>query len=123
MSKRKIDRLRGQRTHGRGNTKNGRGGGCKGGKGRAGAFKHKRFTFYEVTSQPKKRLHPKPKQKAITLDQLNFLIVDKKEIDLKEMGYDKILGSGNLTKPVVIKNAIVTQKAKQKIEAAGGKIE
>jgi len=122
MGKRKIDRLRGKRTHGHGDTKNARGSGKTGGKGRAGSHKHK-FTKYYTEFGIKKRLNPKKKLKEITLEKLNLLVNDKKEIDLKELGYDKILGKGNLTKPIVIKNAKVTSGAKEKIEGIGGKIE
>jgi large subunit ribosomal protein L15 len=122
MSKTKNDRLRGNRSHGKGNTKNNRGSGCKGGKGRAGSFKHK-FTKYYVTIGNKISLKPKEKLKTINLTDLDVLAKDKTEINLKELGYGKILAKGNLTKKLIIKNAQVTEKAKEKIEQAGGKVE
>ena len=122
MGARKIDRLRGKRTHGHGNTKNARGSGCTGGKGRAGSTKHK-FTKYYVDFGQRITLKPKEKLKTITLEALSEMIKDKKEINLKEMGYDKILGKGKLSKPVIIKNALATEVAKEKIESAGGKLE
>jgi len=122
MVKRKIDRLRGKRTHGHGNTKNARGSGCTGGKGRAGSTKHK-FTKYYVDFGQRIFLKPKTKLKTITLEALSDMIKDKKEINLKELGYDKILGKGNITKPVVFNNALVTAVAKEKIEKAGGKVQ
>ncbi len=122
MGKRKIDRLRGKRTHGHGNTKNARGSGCTGGKGRAGSHKHK-FTKYYVDFGQRISLLPKKKLKTITLEALSEIIKDRKEINLKELGYDKILGKGNLKKPVVFTNAQATEIAKEKIEKAGGKIQ
>ncbi|MFH0906327.1 MAG: uL15 family ribosomal protein [archaeon] len=122
MSKRKNDFLRGKRTHGRGNTKNGRGSGCTGGKGRAGSFKHKRMT-YQVLIGTKVRLKPKTRLRTITLLDLMPIIKDRKEIDLIELGYDKILGKGEINKAVIFKNAIVTKSAKEKIEKVGGKLE
>lgn len=126
MPKSKVDRLRGKRTHGKGNTKNQRGAGCKGGAGRAGSFKHK-FTKYYMTVGKRKilspRLGPKKKLLAITLHDLNKYVVGKDVIDLKEIGFDKILGTGTLTKAVKIKNAQVTKKAKEKIEKVGGVVE
>ena len=122
MGRTKVDRLRGKRTHGHGNTKNARGSGCTGGKGRAGSTKHK-FTKYYVDFGQRITLKPKEKLKTITLEALSEIIKDKKEINLKELGYDKILGKGKLLKPVIIKNAIVTAIAKEKIESVGGKIE
>ena len=122
MSKRKIDRLRGNRNHGKGNTKNNRGSGCKGGKGRAGSFKHK-FTKYYVTIGTKITQKPKPKPRTINLGDLDLLVKNKTEINLKELGYDKILAKGKLTKKLIIKNAVATEKAKEQIEKMGGKIE
>ncbi len=122
MPKTKNDRLRGNRSHGKGNTKNDRGSGCKGGKGRGGSFKHK-FSKYYVTIGIKTTLKPKEKLKTINLVDLDLLTKDKTEINLKELGYDKILAKGNLTKKLIIKNALVTEKAKEKIELAGGKVE
>ncbi len=122
MSKTKKDRLRGNRSHGKGNTKNNRGSGCKGGKGRGGSFKHK-FSKYYVTIGKRITQLPKQKPKTINLIDLQILSKDKTEIDLKEYGYGKILGKGNLTKKLIIKNAQATKKAQEKIEAQGGKVE
>jgi len=126
MPKSKVDRLRGKRTHGKGNTKNQRGAGSKGGAGRAGSFKHK-FSKYFPTIGKRKllspRLHAKTRVKTITLHDLNKYIVDKETIDLKTIGFEKILGTGTLNKPVKITNAQVTKIAKEKIEKAGGVIE
>ena len=122
MSKSKLDRLRGHRTNGKGNTKNKRGAGCKGGRGRAGSHKHK-FSKYYMTFGIKKRLNPKTKLKTITLEDLKLLAKDKKEINLSDFGFQKILGKGNITTPLIIKNAVLTKVAKEKIEKAGGRIE
>ncbi len=126
MSKSKVDRLRGKRTHGKGNTKNKRGAGCKGGAGRAGSFKHK-FTKYYVMIGKRKLLSPrlraKEKLRTITLHDLNKYLVNTDTIDLKEIGFDKILGTGNILKSIKVKNAILTKTAKEKIEKKGGVIE
>jgi len=123
MGKSKCDRLRGKRTHGYGNTKNARGSGCTGGKGRAGSTKHK-FTKYYMTFGTKITQKPKEKLVTVTLERLNEIAKDRKEIDLKEIGVQKILGKGKLLKPITIKNAkYVTPTAKAKIEESGGKIE
>lgn len=126
MSKSKVDRLRGKRTHGKGNTKNKRGAGCKGGRGRAGSFKHKFTKYYVVIGKRKlltPRLRAKTKLKTITLHDLNKYLTDKDTLDLKEIGFEKILGTGNLEKAVKIKNAQVTKIAKKKIEDKGGVVE
>lgn len=126
MPKSKVDRLRGKRTHGKGNTKNKRGAGCKGGVGRAGSFKHK-FTKYQVVIGKRKLLSPrlsaKRKLKTITLHDLNKYLINKDVIDLKEIGFDKVLGTGNIDKKITLKKAIVTKVAKDKIEKLGGVVE
>jgi len=124
MSKSKVDRLRGHRTHGKGNTKNHRGAGSNGGRGRAGSFKHKRGKFLPfVNCNTKIRLKAKPKLLEINLITLDKLAGTNKEIDLQKFGFDKILGSGDIKKPLIIRNAKCTAIAKIKIEKAGGKIE
>ena len=47
---------------------------------------------------------------------------NKTEIDISEFGYDKILSTGRLTQPLTIKAKKVVERAKQKIEEAGGKV-
>jgi large subunit ribosomal protein L15 len=124
MSKSKVDRLRGHRTHGKGSTKNHRGSGSNGGRGRAGAFKHKRGKFLPyVNFNTKIRLKAKTKLVEINLNDLDKLAGNNKELDLSKFGIDKILGSGNITKALIIKNAKYTAAAKAKIEKAGGKLE
>ncbi len=43
-------------------------------------------------------------------------------LDLKSMGYDKLLGLGRLTTPFSIKVASYSESASKKIEEIGGKI-
>lgn len=43
-------------------------------------------------------------------------------LDLRSIGYDKLLGGGTLLKPIVVRVAKVSATAKQKIELAGGGI-
>jgi large subunit ribosomal protein L15 len=43
-------------------------------------------------------------------------------LDLRSIGYDKLLGGGTLLKPIVVRVAKVSAIAKQKIELAGGDI-
>ena len=47
--------------------------------------------------------------------------LDKNEINLSELGYDKVLSTGILTQALTIKAKKFVEKAKQKIEEAGGK--
>ena len=43
-------------------------------------------------------------------------------IDLTSMGYDKLLGKGEITRPVVVKVQSYSKRALEKIEEAGGEI-
>ena len=45
------------------------------------------------------------------------------EIDLTQSNYDKLLGGGSIKTPVTIRVHEATATARQKVEAAGGKIE
>jgi len=48
------------------------------------------------------------------------IVDDKIEVDLLKLGYNKVLGEGNISRPVVIKALSFTKKAIQKITQAGG---
>jgi large subunit ribosomal protein L15 len=118
--------MRGSKTHGYGSKKKHRGGGSKGGRGQAGQFKHKKTFFkrWGKAKQPRfKSLEHRgirPKEKAINLGDL-VKLTDKNEIDAKEFGYGKVLSEGVLERPVTIKAKKFSERAKQKIEKAGGK--
>lgn len=43
-------------------------------------------------------------------------------IDLNSLGFTKVLGSGKVTKALIVKAEIFSEKAKEKIEEAGGKV-
>jgi len=125
VKRKKVIKMRGSKTHGYGSKKKHRGGGYKGGKGRAGRFKHKKTFFkrWGYYKKPKfKSLEQRfaPKEKAINLGDL-VKLTDKSEIDASEFGYGKVLSEGVLEKPVTIKAKKFSERAKQKIEAAGGK--
>ena len=119
MKRRKI---RGYK-RGRGARKRKRGKGNRGGKGNAGLGKRgqqktiRKIGKFGFTSKIKK-------PSVITLRQLDNLAkkLNKKEIDLSEYGYEKIIGTGNITVPLKIKVKYVSKGAKQKIESIGGEI-
>ena len=62
--------------------------------------------------------------KAINLKELDMLAKElgKKNIDLAELGYEKVLGTGKLTASLTVKAKFFSKKSIEKIEAAGGKI-
>ncbi len=134
--RKKVRKQRGSRTYGWGSQKKHRGKGSKGGKGKAGMHKHK--WTYTVKYEPDhfgKRGFKRPIKnvvKAINLSEIEKLVsknpeVVKKEngsqiIDLTKLGYEKVLGKGKISKPYVIIARKFSEKAKQKIEAVGGKV-
>ena len=127
--RKKILKKRGSRTQGYGSHKKHRGGGSRGGRGKSGRKKHKKSWVmryqpdyfgkkgFKIPSKAQK------KTKAITLRDVDVLArkLNKTEIDLSELGYDKVLSTGNLTQPLTIRAKKFVEKAKQKIESMGGK--
>ena len=133
--KRKINKLRGHRTCGHGNTKNRRGSGARGGVGRAGMHKHKFNKMWpELVKGHKKRLKPKEKPVVITIADLEAGIpkwekkglLQKQDsylvIDGKKLGITKIIGTGTLNQKLLVQNIAITEKAAQKVKKAGGKV-
>ena len=121
----KTEKKRGTRTLGRGGIKKWRGKGHRGGRGYAGSKKHRKSWIlrYEKDHLGKRGFIPKNRKvvRAINLRDLEKLVGNAKEIDLSELGYDKVLGSGNLTKKLVVKAKSFSKLAKEKMEKAGGK--
>jgi large subunit ribosomal protein L15 len=134
VRKRKV-RRRGERTY-HGSHKKWRGGGSRGGRGQAGLHKYK---WSYVTSYKPDHFGYKgfasrfPKKiKAINLrdlDQMIDKLLEKKlaekadnkiKIDLEKIGYDKLLGSGKVTKSLIVEGKYFSKQAIQKLEEAGG---
>lgn len=134
----KINKMRGSRSNGGGCTKKRRGAGHKGGKGKAGAGKHhwtttvienKNYFGKHGFKRPQKTIH---KFNPVNLSFLNEKAeqfvengIATKEgdsivIDVTELGYNKVLGKGNLTNTLTIKSPAFSASAKNKIEEAGG---
>ena len=137
--KRKVRKQRGSRTYGYGRVGQHRGGGQRGGHGKAGLHKHK--WSYVLRNKPdyfQKRGFKSPRSKeADTInvgelsEQVDQLLKEKKavkrrdgiHIDLEELGYDKLLGSGQVSRrPLIIKVASYSRAALEKLEGAKGKI-
>jgi large subunit ribosomal protein L15 len=123
---RRSRKFRGSHTHGWGSKKKHRGGGSQGGKGHSGMMKHKKSLMLKECPDhfgnvgfnvPKK-----VKIKAVTLRDLDILAkqTGKKEIDVSEFGYQKVLSTGRITQPLKIKAEKIMEKAKEKIKEAGG---
>jgi large subunit ribosomal protein L15 len=134
----KKKRRRGERTyHGRHGYP--RGGGSRGGRGNAGLHKHKwlHTIKYKPDHFGKKGFRNPNKRKinVISLKTLESKIDefikngfgkiegDVIEIFLNKAGYDKLISSNvKINKKYIIHISSISQKAKEKIEAVGGKI-
>jgi large subunit ribosomal protein L15 len=137
---RKFRKFRGQRSYGFGSHKKHRGGGSRGGRGKAGLHKHK--WSYTVKYEPdhfgktgfKRPVKSVKEIRAINLRQLDQMaekllkekIAEKEDekikIDVSKLGFQKVLGSGKLTKPLIIEANVFSKHAIKKIEEGGGKV-
>lgn len=127
MNKRsKASRARGNKTHGWGHKKKHRGYGNKGGRGNAGSGKRgdaKKPSYWgDVNFMGRYgfKTHNKV-PKTITLRDLDKLFKEG-NLNLTELGYDKVLGTGKVNKKFNITVSSFTNKAAEKVKAAGGKI-
>ena len=132
----KRSKFRGTRTCGGGTHKNRRGAGNRGGRGRAGQRDH-RFSRFYLAGAVKNGKHgfvnknPSPIS-AIDVGELDQAAPrllemglasqegDAITIDATQIGIDKILGSGRVTRKLQIQAQSFTDRAKEKIEAMGG---
>ena len=137
--KRRVRRQRGSRTHGWGTSGQHRGSGMLGGHGNVGKLRHKKSAVIRYGSQTaKKLLLPKrtTKQNLITnVGQLEDLLArsehghavsereGKKVLNLQSLGYAKLLGSGEVRVPILVKIEKFSKSAATKVEAAGGRVE
>ena len=137
-SKRKINKLRGSRSNGGGCTKKRRGAGNKGGRGNAGASKqHWTWTakfdpdHYGIHGfkRPQKMIKKvNPVNLSYLEEQADNLIESGKAskdgdsivIDVTELGYDKVLAKGKITKSFIISAPQFSASAIEKIEEMGG---
>jgi len=139
VSKRKkVTKYRAHTTHGGGHRKKRRGAGSRGGRGNAGSGKrasqkvaglkgfalgNKGFTSKTVGIKAvalnyftAKNLEKLVEKKLITKEN------DFYSIDLAKLGYQKLLGTGNIRLKLKIKVEKFTPKAEEKVKAAGGEI-
>jgi len=136
---RKTRKQRGSRFYGYGRVGQHRESGTK---GHRKVGRHKHGWTYVIKHEPDyfgKRGFTHPRSVGRTVNAINVgeleelatkLVseekVEKKKgkvfLDLKKLGYDKLLGTGNITKPLIIKVTSYSKGAVQKIEEAGGQI-
>lgn len=128
----KAKKMRGSMTHGRGK-KAGRGAGLQGGRGRAGANKH-RFLQLQVLGGHHAHLAARPwgrtgfTSKSRTPEDVTINVGQLSQrfegdtVDLTAAGFTKLLGSGRIDTALTVNVATATPGAIAKIEAAGGKV-
>ncbi len=134
----KVRKQRGSRTYGYGRISGGhRKGGSRGGKGKAGLKDHHRIgRIAEMIRSKKGFTVPNTQSSHLSVnigdidEQLDILLaknIAKKEasivkIDVSELGYDKVIGKGVVRHSLHLYAKNITPRAKEKIEAAGGKV-
>ena len=128
----------GSRTRGRGHKK-GRGAGLRGGRGNAGCHKTKRIMYERVGRVWGAHGFKRPQSVVSANNSINLKTIEECSnswiaegvatkkgktvtIDLKEMGYDKLLGTGTTEQSYKLTVSAASAKAVEKIEAAGGEI-
>lgn len=125
--KRKV-RMRGSRFHGFGNVKNKRGSGCRGGVGNAGLHKHK-FSWVTKNNPDYGRVMGFVSRTRVEVPRMNLYEVNamaeagKLKAEGGKMAFEfrgKILGSGEIRHPIMLKAFSWSKIAEKKIKAAGG---
>ena len=136
MPRRKA--LKPSRTRGRGHKK-GRGAGLRGGRGNAGCHKTKRIMYERVGRVWGAHGFKRPQTVVMANNAINLNVIEENasewvnqgnaskkgkivSIDLKEMGYDKLLGTGAPSQAYKITISAASAKAVEKVEAAGGEV-
>ena len=123
----RTNKFRGRsRYHGRGK-KAGRGAGLRGGRGNAGIKKHRLMTRLKYMpghwGMHGFNRHPKLRHVNVSINLMQVSqMAEGDSIDLTEMGYDKLLGSGRIARALSISVASASARAIEKVEAAGGSV-
>jgi Ribosomal protein L15 len=137
----RTKKYRGSRTCGGGTHKNRRGAGNRGGRGHAGGNAHhfiramregyrpgyinKGFTRPAIVDTPVFIVNVGELDELVSFlfeNEADYITKDgdKFVVDLYSIGIDKVLGSGRVTKPLVVTAEMFSATARSKIEAAGG---
>jgi len=138
MPTNKRSKYRGSRTCGGGTHKNRRGAGNRGGRGRAGINAHHFVKWYKELGGPVFGKDGFCNQTATPVTAIDIGALDqivpsllaqgiaKQEgdaivINAADMGIEKVLGSGRVTRKFSISASAFSETAKEKIEKMGGK--
>jgi large subunit ribosomal protein L15 len=133
--RKKHRRFRGRRTY-KGAKKRRRGGGSRGGRGLAGLHKHKWTWTVKYAPEHFGKVGFKPPVakigRTINLEELDKIakklvedglaekVGDKIKVNLEKIGYEKLLGKGRVTQPLIVEAKYFSKKAKEKLESVGG---
>lgn len=135
---RKSRKKRGSRTVGGGGVKKRRHSGHKGGKGLAGSHKHRWMSIIQKTPEHfGKRGFTRPSNLVESVETVNVSELDEcadelvKEglareekdrivIDASDLGFNKVLGGGRVSRPLKVIASDFSASAKKKLEKAGG---
>ncbi len=141
--KKKSRKLRGRRLHAYGQQRQHRRSGRQGGFGKAGVKKHlwTWITAYDPDYFGRgRRGFKRPRAvvrevRTINVGDLERMLPDllalgyakeieggKLEVNLSEAGYDKLLGRGRVSKPLLVRVDLATEIAVRKLEKAGGSV-
>ena len=136
--RRKILKQRG-RGSGYGSSKKHRGSGSRGGVGLAGLHKHKRMTAIKyMPDHFGKKGFKRPQKVLVDIKTINLKELDSKveelldqnkitkskegiKVNLKELGYDKLLGTGKVNHPLIVEAKSFSKIAIKKLEENKGK--
>ena len=130
---RKTRKMRGSRTHGYGRIGQHRDAGSK---GQRKVGRHKHLWSYVTALEPDyfgKHGFTSPrslkrKENTINIKQLNELSTQtasekgKTNVNLTSLGYTKLLGTGKITKPLIVNVPSCSKSAEEKIKKAGGQV-
>ncbi|HLD12024.1 MAG TPA: uL15 family ribosomal protein [Candidatus Nanoarchaeia archaeon] len=126
--RKKNSRQKGSHTYGWGSKKKHRGSGNRGGFGMAGTGKRadqKKSLILRIygTSYFGKRGFHMPQGTTHPVHAINIVDLPvQKEVNLTELGFDKLLSKGKVTMAMKVIVVACSAKARQKIEAAGGQV-
>ncbi|MEM2874943.1 MAG: uL15 family ribosomal protein [Candidatus Hadarchaeales archaeon] len=136
--RKKVRKQRGSRTYGRGCAKRGRGSGERGGTGMSGGHKQKwsyvirympdYFGKHGFTRPPELRRETKAINVGEIEERLEEFMKegaasqegDRIVVDVTKLGYDKVLGGGRVSRPIVAKSKNFADLAVKKLKEAGG---
>jgi large subunit ribosomal protein L15 len=140
----KNERCRGSHTHGGGSKKKRRGAGNRGGRGMAGSGKRAKTKKFSILKEFGLKYFGKhglkrPQKLIKTVNAVNLSYLDSKldfyvekklvikktdvyEVDLEKLGFQKVLGKGDLTHKIKLKTTSASKLAIEKIKNAGGEV-